>query len=158
VGINFEELKTMKQSVSSGQDCFTQVILGWLNGRQEEVTREKLAHAVEVVGNKRLARNIRMDPSLQFTLPYLRKLLEPVKHRYNVLGCQLGLEYSEIKKFEVVRCDVGLLMSMVVRKWFELEGDFKPSMKLLKETLHNIDQVGLAQTLEVKYAGKHHNP
>ena len=154
MGINYGELSAIKQSASSSHNCLDKVILAWLQRSKDKVTRGKLAHAVEVAGDRNLAKNIRIDPSLQLTLPYLRRMLKPVEYRYNVLGSQLGVSHSEIKKFEMVRCDTALIMSKVVRKWFELEGDYKPSMELLTETLDDMGHAGLSESLKKKYIGK----
>jgi len=152
VGIEPDEVEVIRAN-SKQMNCFNEVIKYWLKGDKDKVTREKLAHAVEVAGNSNLARDIRKDPCLKFTFVYLKKKLKGMAH-CRILGSQLGVDSSAIKNWDTVRCDVFYFMNEVVMKWFETESEeFKPSMKVLKEALDCINEVGLRQNLEEKYKG-----
>ena len=161
VAANWENFGTMvdvdteaiKENSKKTADCFKEVIKSWLNGSQENVTKKKLAKAVEVAGNKGLAGDILADPQFVPNLPYLLKKLHSMRSKYNVLGSQLGVPSSHIRTLELVRVDVEYCMNEVVMKWFENENS-KPSMEVLKEALKYINQFGLYQDLEKKYKGK----
>ena len=152
VGIDNKNIKKIQEN-SKKTDCFSEVIETWLGGNQENVTREKLAHAVRVAGNEGLACDILADRQFKLTLPYLLKKLRPMMSTYNILGNQLELKSSDIRNWEVVRIDVDYCMNEVVMKWFENK-ESKPSMEVLKDALEFINEFGLYQDLKKKYEGK----
>ena len=155
VGIDDSVIKEIRASNSNRTNCFNKVIITWLKRSSETVTKENLAKAIKAAGNEELAHDILGDTQLKLSFPYLKKKLNPMRSKYNILGSQLGINHYDICAWEVVRCDVSHCMNVVIQKWFEIRNeDFKPSMSVLKEALENIGKCGLYSDLEQKYQGK----